>query len=65
MFSIGDYVLNQKTGHLGKVVGYGNSLANNVYIATLRVIVTETANSQKQVFIVEDEVSRWVRWSVV
>lgn len=64
MFSIGDYVLNQNTGHLGKVVGYGNSLTNNVYMVTLRVVVTETANSQKQVFIVEDEVSKWIRWSV-
>lgn len=64
MFSIGDYVLNQQTGHLGKVVGYGNALINNVAIITLKVVVTETVNSQKQVFIVEDEVSTWIRWSV-
>ncbi|UKP00503.1 hypothetical protein [Nostoc sp. UHCC 0870] len=64
MLSIGDYVLNQQTGHLGKVVGYGNYLINNVYTVTLKVVVAETANSQKRVFVVEDKVSAWIRWSV-
>ncbi len=64
MFSIGDYVLNQQTGHLGKVVGYGNYLINNVQTITLKVLVAESANSQKRVFIVEDKVSAWIRWSV-
>lgn len=64
MFSIGDYVLNQQTGHLGKVVGYGNYPFNQVDTATLKVLVAETANSQKRVFVVEDKVSAWIRWSV-
>lgn len=64
MFSIGDYVFNQKTGHLGKVVGYGNYSFHQVDTATLKVLVAETANSQKRVFVVEDKVSAWVRWSV-
>ncbi|WP_242044695.1 hypothetical protein [Anabaena azotica] len=64
MFSIGDYVLNQQTGHLGKVVGYGNYQLNQVDTATLKVLVAETANSQKRVFVVEDKVSAWIRWSV-
>ncbi|WP_414578092.1 hypothetical protein [Anabaena sp. CCY 9402-a] len=64
MLSIGDYVLNQQTGHLGKVVGYGNYLINNVYTVTLKVLVAETANSHKRVFVVEDKVSAWIRWSV-
>ncbi|MBD2363722.1 hypothetical protein [Anabaena sp. UHCC 0399] len=64
MLSIGDYVINQQTGHLGKVVGYGNYLINNVYTVTLKVLVAETANSQKRVFVVEDKVSAWIRWSV-
>ncbi|BCL38771.1 hypothetical protein [Nostoc sp. MS1] len=64
MFSIGDYVINQQTGHLGKVVGYGNSPINQVDSATLKVLVAETANSRKRVFVVEDQVSAWVRWSV-
>lgn len=63
MFSIGDYVLNQQTGHLGKVVGYGNHPINRVDTLTLRVLVAETANSQKRVFVVEDSVSAWIRWS--
>lgn len=65
MLYIGDYVLNQQTGHLGKVVGYGNYLINNVYTVTLKVLVSETANSEKHVFVVEDKVSAWIRWSVV
>ncbi|BAZ52842.1 hypothetical protein NIES4103_55070 [Nostoc sp. NIES-4103] len=64
MFTIGDYVLNQQTGHLGKVIGYGHQLTNNVSIVTLRVLVAETANSQKRVFVVEDQISAWTRWSV-
>ncbi|AFY50474.1 hypothetical protein Nos7524_4732 [Nostoc sp. PCC 7524] len=64
MFSIGDYVFNQHTGHLGKVVGYGNYLINNVQTVTLKVLVAESANSQKRVFVVEDKVSAWSRWSV-
>ncbi|ABA20232.1 conserved hypothetical protein [Trichormus variabilis ATCC 29413] len=64
MFSTGDYVLNQQTGHLGKVVGYGNYLINNIDTVTLKVLVAETANSQKRVFVVEDQVSAWIRWSV-
>ncbi|BAB72775.1 hypothetical protein ACN23B_04075 [Anabaena sp. FACHB-709] len=64
MFSTGDYVLNQQTGHWGKVVGYGNYLINNIDTVTLKVLVAETANSQKRVFVVEDKVSAWIRWSV-
>ncbi|QSJ21040.1 hypothetical protein JYQ62_30975 [Nostoc sp. UHCC 0702] len=64
MFTIGDYVLNQQTGHLGKVIGYGNHLINNVSIVTLRVLVAESANCQKRQFVVEDKISAWKRWSV-
>lgn len=48
----------------GKVVGYGNYLINNIDTVTLKVLVAETANSQKRVFVVEDKVSAWIRWSV-
>ncbi|MBH8564132.1 hypothetical protein I8748_18395 [Nostoc sp. CENA67] len=64
MFTIGDYVLNQQTGHLGKVIGYGHQFTNNVSIVTLKVLVAETANSQKREFVVEDKISVWTRWSV-
>lgn len=64
MYTIGDYVLNQQTGHLGKVIGYGQQPLNNVSIVTLRVLVAETVNSHKREFVVEDKISAWVRWSV-
>ncbi|MBH8574604.1 hypothetical protein I8752_16555 [Nostocaceae cyanobacterium CENA369] len=64
MFAIGDYVLNQKTGHLGKVVGYGHQINNSVSIVTLKVLVAESANSQKREYVVEDRISAWNRWSV-
>ncbi|WP_256871798.1 hypothetical protein [Nostoc sp. TCL26-01] len=57
-------MLNQQSGHLGKVVGYGNYLINNVHTVTLKVLVAETTNSHKREFVVEDTVSAWIRWSV-
>ena len=63
MFTIGDYVLNQQTGHLGKVVGYGYVENRNRQTVTLKVLVAESANSQKREFVFEDQVSAWVRWS--
>ncbi|MBH8553639.1 hypothetical protein I8751_14915 [Nostocaceae cyanobacterium CENA357] len=65
MFTIGDYVLNQQTGHLGKVIGYGHIIINNGSTVTLRVLVAETANSQKREFVVEDTISAWNLWSVI
>ncbi|YAF94951.1 MAG: hypothetical protein AB3A66_20550 [Nodularia sp. CChRGM 3473] len=65
MFTIGDYVLNQQTGHLGKVIGYGHQIINNMQTVTLKVLVAETVNSQKRQFVVEDKISAWNRWSVV
>jgi hypothetical protein len=64
MFTIGDYVLNQQTGHLGKVVGYGHFIHKNMQTVTLKVLVAETANSQKREFVFEDQISAWVRWSI-
>ena len=65
MLTIGDYVLNQQTGHLGKVIGYGHQIINNnIQTITLKVLVAETANSQRREFVYEDQVSAWVRWSV-
>jgi hypothetical protein len=63
MFTIGDYVLNQQTGHLGKVIGYGYLINRNIQTVTLKVLVAESANSQKREFVFEDQVSAWVRWS--
>ncbi|MBW4564701.1 MAG: hypothetical protein KME32_26980 [Mojavia pulchra JT2-VF2] len=60
MVAIGDYVLNQKTGHLGKVIGYSHQIINNVYTTTLQVLVAEAANSHK---VVEDVITEWKQWS--
>ncbi|TVP62273.1 MAG: hypothetical protein EA343_11720 [Nodularia sp. (in: Bacteria)] len=64
MFKFGDYVLNQQTGHLGKVIGYGHQLINDIQTVTLKVLVAETTNSQKYEFVVEDEISAWNPWCV-
>jgi hypothetical protein len=59
MFNIGDYVLNQKSGYLGKVIGYGHQLIDNVYTTTLQVLVAEKENSQKRELVIEDIISAW------
>ena len=33
MFNIGDYVFNQNTGNLGKVIGYEHQMINSAYYA--------------------------------
>lgn len=67
MFNLGDYVLNQKTGHLGKVIGYGHQIMNDVYTTTLKVLVHEATNSQKnsqkKELVVEDVISVWTQGS--
>nr|WP_039737385.1 hypothetical protein [Hassalia byssoidea] len=59
MFNIGDYVLNKKNGYLGKVIGYGHQLIDNVYTTTLQVLVAENKNSQKREVVIEDIISAW------
>ncbi|PPS39643.1 hypothetical protein [Chroococcidiopsis sp. TS-821] len=61
MFSIGDYVLNQNTGHIGKVVGYGHEIFDNVYTTTLKVLLTCDRNSEHK-GIVEDLISNWKQY---
>ena len=63
MFSIDEPVINQKTGQLGKVIGYGHQIINNVYTVTLKVLVAEPANANK-VLVVEDAISAWNHWSI-
>lgn len=54
VFSLGEYVLHQKTGHIGKVVGYGHEILNDVYTTTLKVIVDSVGDSRKQGIVEED-----------
>jgi len=53
MISIGDFVQNQKTGRLGKVIGYGHQILNNVYETTLKVQLEDNCE------IAEDLFSAW------
>jgi len=60
MFNVGDYVLNQKNGYLGKVIGYGHQLIDNVYTTTLQVLVAENENyPTKRELVIEDIISAW------
>ena len=62
MFSIGEYVLHQKTGHIGKVMGYGHEILNGVYTTTLKVLVDYAETSGKRGVVEEDLYSAWVKW---
>jgi hypothetical protein len=63
MFNVGDYVFNQKTGHIGKVVGYGHQMLKSGYTSTLKVLVIEAKTSRRAGFMEEDLYSVWVQWS--
>ncbi|MBW4568531.1 MAG: hypothetical protein KME31_11020 [Tolypothrix carrinoi HA7290-LM1] len=62
MFTIDEPVINQKTGQLGKVIGYGHQIINNVYTVTLKVLVAEPAANK--VLVVEDAIHAWDHWSI-
>jgi hypothetical protein len=62
MFSIGEYVQNQKTGHIGKVIGYGHEILSEGYTTTLKVLVDYTLTSGRRGVVEEDLHSVWVRW---
>jgi hypothetical protein len=62
MLNIGEYVLNQKTGHFGKVIGYGHKIVNNAYMTTLKVLVNQVATSEKRGFIEEDLFTAYAMW---
>jgi hypothetical protein len=62
MFNVGDYVVNQTTGYLGKVIGYGHQILESGYETTLKVLVAEAEGSRKRGFVVEDLYSAWVQW---
>lgn len=62
MFNIGDYVLHLKTKSIGKVVGYGYELFNNVYTTTLKVLITSD-NHPHHLEVVEDTLANWVLYN--
>ncbi|PSB02308.1 hypothetical protein [Merismopedia glauca] len=61
MFSTGEYVLNSKTGTIGKVIGYGHELLNEGYTTTLKVLVDRTLTGGKREVVEEDLYSAWVK----
>ncbi|MEJ6482231.1 hypothetical protein N0Y54_13015 [Nostoc punctiforme UO1] len=63
MFNIDEYVLNPRTGQVGKVIGYGHEIINNVYTITLKVLIAKTANSSNRILVLEDIVSAWILMS--
>jgi hypothetical protein len=65
MFNVGDYVLNQKSGNIGQVIGYREQVIDNVCTTILKVLVAQAENPGKRGFVVEDLYSAWSRWPSV
>ncbi|HAX75181.1 MAG TPA: hypothetical protein DCY88_04925 [Cyanobacteria bacterium UBA11372] len=63
MFSIGDYVFNQKTGEIGEVIGFGHQILDSGYTTTLKVLVAHPEDSARKIVIAEDLYSAWSMWS--
>lgn len=63
MLAIDDYAFNQKTRHVGRVIGYGHQMINDVYMPTLKVLITESSSLRKRSFVEEDLYSTWTHWS--
>lgn len=62
MFSLGAEVKNQKTGTVGKIIGYGHEIVNGVYLPTLKVLAAKALNYNKQNIVEEDLYSVWSEW---
>ena len=63
MFSVGDYVFNQKTGEIGEVIGFGHQILDIGYTTTLKVLVAQSEDSSKKRFVTEDLYSAWTMCS--
>ncbi len=61
MFNIGDYVFNQNTGNLGKVIGYSHQMVNIAYMP-IKVLVDFATNSCRRGFVEEDLATVWIPW---
>jgi len=59
MFSLEDYVINQNTHQLGKVIGYGHKIVNDNYEPTLKVLIKQGEDSDQKELVVEDLSSVW------
>ena len=59
MFNIGEQVLNLKTGHIGKVIGYGHEVLDSGFTPTLKVLMARVKNSGRRGAVEEDLYSNW------
>jgi len=64
MFDVGEYVVHQNTGHVGRVIGYGHQILNGVYTTTLKVLVHDAEIASKRRAIEEDLYSAWIEHHV-
>lgn len=62
MFNVGEYVQNHKTGHIGKVIGYGHQMLEEGYTTTLKVLVDHALAYGKRGVIEEDLYTSWGKW---
>jgi hypothetical protein len=60
MMIVNDYACHQKTGLIGKVIGYGHQLVNDTYSLTLKVLVRESNQSGDKYVVMEDIASTWM-----
>ena len=58
MQNIGDFVIHRKTRRIGKVVGYGHQIVDNVYQPTL-IVRTIKGMGLSRKKIVEDLATAW------
>lgn len=61
MATVGDYVVNRQTGHLGTVIGYGHEMVDSVFTPTLKVRVAAAHSDNKKSFIKEDLSFNWTK----
>jgi hypothetical protein len=61
MLRIGEFVLHEKTGHTGIVIGYGHQILGGVYETTLKVLMDYTAALGKDEMIEEDSYLAWIK----
>ncbi|MBW4451730.1 MAG: hypothetical protein KME55_03055 [Nostoc indistinguendum CM1-VF10] len=60
MLNIGDYVLHQKIGQVGQVLGYGHQVMNGTYITTLKVRFRNQSETPGYRGFMEDVYTNWI-----
>ncbi len=60
MLIVNDKAFHQRTGKMGRVIGYGHQMVNGYELRTLKVRVNEGLAAHEMHSIVEDLASRWM-----